>query len=113
MSKNSNGKAAEVIKIAVNIFFLIAGVISVVLWATSEHDDLRQWTAEQDYVTKQELQALVKDRYVPKEEVATLKEEVRNCEKEIERLRTQMDRIRGLSRINGRRAHILAPNNGQ
>lgn len=49
----------------VMILTIVAFAVGAVLWATNSHSELREWTAEQDFVTKTELKEMMKDQYVP------------------------------------------------
>ena len=81
-------------KQVVAIIVMVCGVISaVILWATNSHAEIKDWTSEQDFVTKKELREAFKESYVPKHEFATVKEKLDNQAKNQQRLMDQLDKI--------------------
>jgi uncharacterized membrane protein YgaE (UPF0421/DUF939 family) len=83
---------------------LVGGVV----WATTCHADIKDWTAEQDFVTKTELQDVMKEQYVKREDFAIVKQKLENLNENHQRLMKLLDKIdnkldileRGVSRRN-------------
>ncbi len=80
------------IKTVGNIIVIIMFVGGIVAWAFSQHADIREWTASQDYITKQDLKAHMKDRCVPIEKYTRAEGELKDALDEIKRLRRDSHR---------------------
>jgi len=70
--KNSNSFK----QLIASILAVITLSVGVVLWATSAHAELKDWTASQDYVTRQEFKELIQEQYVPRYEFVAVKEKL-------------------------------------
>jgi len=76
-------------------------VVSMVIWATSSHAEIKSWTAGQDYVTKQELKQTMKDQYVPLHQFTEVKQSLKDQKEDLEKIEKKLDRI--LLRLPNRR----------
>ena len=86
---------AKYISIALVVVSMIIGAVT---WATSQHADIRQWTAEQDFVTNNELMVLIRERYVPIEDVVRLQEQVKNLTEENNELKAKLEQLQSRRR---------------
>jgi septal ring factor EnvC (AmiA/AmiB activator) len=68
-------------------------VVAAVVWAGTEHSDIKTWTAEQDYATKQDLEETVEKRYVPKEDFARVEQSLSDQKEDIEEVKEKLDKI--------------------
>ena len=89
------------IKFVLNILTIIALAVSAVIWATREHSGLREWTAEQDFVTKEELKEVIKEQYVSNTDFVQLRtqsegtrEDIKKIIKELDKIQEKLDRIK-------------------
>jgi Tfp pilus assembly protein PilO len=80
---------------------LIATAVGVTVWATTEHSDIKAWTAEQDYVTKKELKDTFKEQYVPLHQFTKVEEALENQKDDLKDLKYKMDKV--LQRLPDRR----------
>ena len=79
---------------------IIGFAIAAVLWATNAHSELKEWTAEQDFVTKQELKEVMEDRYVPLSEYVELRTRLENLCENSAKIDERLERIE--AKINKR-----------
>ena len=75
------------------VLTLITLTAGAVLWASNAHMDIKDWTAEQDYVTKQELKDVIKEQYVPRHEFAIVQEKLEENERQHQALMEMLDKI--------------------
>lgn len=75
------------------IFTIIAMCVGAALWASDAHADLKDWTAEQDFVTKKELIEVIKEQYVPRYEFVVVKEKLENTEEKLDHLQLTLDKL--------------------
>lgn len=95
------------IDVAVVILTLISMLVGAAVWASNQHIDLKEWTAEQDYVTQNELKEVIKEQYVPRHEFAIVREKLENHEdnhlqliKTLDKLSEKIDNLdRRINRI--------------
>ena len=108
----ANGKSGsyDVIKIIVSLIVILGAVAGTILWAVNSHSEIRDWTAEQDYITKTECKEMIRDGYVRKEAFATIKEQINTLKEQIKELK------RGIRRnshgASGSSIHALTPRSG-
>jgi peptidoglycan hydrolase CwlO-like protein len=72
---------------------LIAMLIGCAIWATSAHADIKDWTAEQDFVTKTELKEVIKEQYARQEDVVRLEEKLESLNEKHQRLLEAIDKL--------------------
>jgi len=79
---------------------VLSMAVCMVVWATAAHGEIKDWTAEQQYVTKQELKEVMKERYAPLTEVIKIQtcleghmDQHIQLKEAIDRLQGQLDRI--------------------
>jgi len=75
------------------ILTILSLTVAAVVWASSEHSDIRAWTADQDYVTKQELQKSFEKQYVPKEDFSRLDQSLCDQKEDIKEIKDKVDKI--------------------
>lgn len=84
----------------VMILTVIGMAVGAALWATSAHAEIKDWTAEQDFVTKTELTEIIKEQYVKREDFVVVKANLKNlCEKHDQLLNTLEKMDRKLDRL--------------
>ena len=67
--------------------------VAAAVWASSEHGSIKSWTAEQDYVTKQEVVQSVEKRYVPKENFSRVEQSISDQKEDIKEIKDKVDKI--------------------
>ena len=75
------------------IFTVISLTIAAVVWASTEHDDLKTWTSEQQHVIKQELKQDSKDMFVPKEDFSRVEQCLEDQKEDIRDIKNKVDKI--------------------
>ena len=75
------------------VLTVIAMAVGAALWASNAHAEIKDWTAEQDFVTKSELKEVIKEQYVPRYEFVIVKEKLENHEKQHLLLQKTLDKI--------------------
>lgn len=102
-------KQTDFRQLIASILAIITLTISVVLWATSAHADIKDWTAGQDYVTREELKDTIKEQYVPRVEFVIVKSKLDNLTEKhdtlistIEKMNTKLDSLEGGSKRKGK-----------
>lgn len=80
---------------AILTFFLtVLGLtVGMAVWASNSHADIKDWTAGQDFVTKQELKNTMKDHYVPLHEFAKVKQSLDDHKVAHEQMEKKLDRV--------------------
>lgn len=81
-------------KYIVTMLTIIAFAIAVVLWAVNSHSDLKEWAADQDYVTKTELKEIMKERYVPIGRFIKLETQLEEASKRNEEVLHSLDELK-------------------
>jgi len=110
MSKNKT----DLKQLAVIMITIVTLATGAVLWATNSHADIKEWTAEQDFVTKSELQEVIKEQYVKREDFAIVKQKLENLNDNhnkllltLEKMDRKLDRLESLNHndhnVSGRR----------
>ena len=107
MANGKNG-SFDVIKIIVSLIVILSAVAGTILWAVNSHSEIRDWTAEQDYITKKECKEMIKDGFVRKEDFATVKQQIKTMEEELKYIKRRMHNI-GSSSSPPSRVHALVP----
>ena len=79
--------------------------VGMAIWATDAHSDIKTWTAEQDFVTKQELKDVMKEQYVPVKEFVKVQtsldlhvQQHRQLQESMNKLEKKLDRLERRSR---------------
>jgi len=67
--------------------------VGMAIWATNAHSEIKDWTAEQDFVTKQELKEIMKEQYVPVREFVKVQTSLDNHIKQHEQLQKSIDKL--------------------
>jgi len=88
--KKSQPDWAKWIGILITILSL---TVAAVVWASTEHSDIRSWTADQDYVTKQELEKTFEKQYVPKEDFSRVEQSVIDQKEDIKEIKDKVEKI--------------------
>lgn len=97
-------KFVELLPIFLMLLSLIGGAA---VWASGEHKNIRDWTAEQDFVTKTELKEIIKEQYVPRHEFVVVVEKLEQNKKEHEEIIKYLDKLdKKLDKIQGTTRHI-------
>ena len=68
--KNGNGTIIKYLSLLLTVIGLIVGMV---VWASTEHATIKDWTLDKDHDTRIELRADIKDKYVPKHEFIEVK----------------------------------------
>ena len=83
MTRTSSASSSKARTIAI-IITLVGMAAGAAVWASGEHMAIKDWTAEQDYTTKKEVQSIVKAQYVPREDFVELKTDVKYMKKQLQ-----------------------------
>ena len=75
------------------VLTIIGLTVAAAVWASNQHADIRTWTADQDYVTKQELERTIEKRYVPKEDFAKVQQCMEGQKEDITDIKNKVDKI--------------------
>jgi septal ring factor EnvC (AmiA/AmiB activator) len=78
------------IPIVLTVFSLAIGAV---VWANSEHTDIKSWTSDQDYVTKRELEESIEKHYVTKEDFSRIEESLNNQKEDIKEIKSKLDKV--------------------
>lgn len=68
-------------------------LVAAAVWASSEHMTIREWTADQDYVTKQELSHSFEKQYVPKADFSRVDQSLCDQKEDIRDIKIKVDKI--------------------
>ena len=60
------------------VLTMVGMVVGAAIYTTNADAEIKDWTVEQDFVTKEELKEIIKEQYVPKHEFAVVKSELKN-----------------------------------
>lgn len=78
---------------------VIGFAVAAVLWATNAHSELKDWTVERDFVTKEEIVETVGERCAPLSEYIKLRtqldyliESSKKIEKRLDNIETKMEK---------------------
>lgn len=83
------------IKFILNLLIIISMAVGAIIWATGEHSVIREWTSEQDFVTKTELKEIIKEQYVKRSEFIQLRTQFEETNKNNQKIITELDKIQG------------------
>ena len=75
------------------ILTIIAMSVGAALWASNAHASIKDWTAEQDFVTKTELREVIKEQYVPRHEFVVVREKLDNTEEKLDTVQKTLDKL--------------------
>jgi len=109
MANGKNG-SYDVIKIIVSLIVILSAVAGTILWAVNSHSEIRDWTAEQDYITKTECKEIIKDGYVRKEDFATVRQQIKTLEEELKYIKRRVHNRGSSGSSPPSRVHALVPN---
>lgn len=97
-NKSNDNSATKTVGIMLTLISLLVGAA---IWATTAHADIKDWTAEQDYVTRKQLTDAFKESYVKREEFAKVETNLENlCEKHealintLDKMNNKLDNLR-------------------
>ena len=76
--------------------------VAAVVWASSEHSTIKTWTAEQDYVTKQEVTNSTEKLYVQKSDFSRVEQSLSDQKEDIKEIKDKVDKIFELIHTNKR-----------
>jgi septal ring factor EnvC (AmiA/AmiB activator) len=101
-------KWTDVVAIVLTVLSMMVGAV---VWASSQHIELKEWTAEQDFVTQNELKEVIKEQYVPRHEFAIVGQKLENYEdnhkqiiKTLDKLSEKIDNLdRRITKLSTRR----------
>jgi len=68
---------------------VLAMTIGTVVWATSSHAEIKDWTSNQDFVTK----SVVKEQYVPRYEFAKVEQSLKDHKIAHDKIESQLDKV--------------------
>lgn len=89
-----NSTEASTTKFILALLTIIAFSITALLWAVNSHSDIREWTSEQDFVTKKELKEVIKEQYVPLDRFVIVETKLDESRKENLRVMESLDEIK-------------------
>jgi len=72
---------------------IISLTVACVLWASSEHSDIKEFTTNQDYVNTKDIKEYVNERYVPKESFSRIEENLKGQKEDIGEIKDKLDQI--------------------
>ncbi len=72
---------------------VISLTVGMAVWASNSHAEIKDWTAGQDFVTKQELRTVMKEQYVPLHEFTKVKQSLEDHKKNLEKIETKLDKV--------------------
>ena len=86
------------------LFTFIAMIVGMVVWATNEHSEIREWTVDRDYTNKKELKEIIKDSYVPLHEFTKLKQKLEDQSKKMDDMSLKIDKmLEEIHKVSSRR----------
>lgn len=89
----SNTSRVDIIKFLTFVITLIGLIVGTALWATNSHAEIKSWTAEQDYVTKQELNTKMKEQYVPLHEFTKVQQSLEDQCDNLDKIEKKLDKV--------------------
>ena len=100
ISEAFNKNKSDAKQLLAMFFTVITMVAGIVLWATSSHAQIKDWTSEQDFVTNSQLQEVIKEQYVRQKDFVVLKEKLENLNDKhtdlintLEKMDAKLDRL--------------------
>lgn len=86
-------QAPDITKWIALLLTFIGMLVAMVVWATNEHSEIREWTVERDYENKTELREVTKESYVPLHEFTKLKQKLEDQSKKIDEMSLKLDKM--------------------
>lgn len=80
-------------KIVGVIVTIVSLTTACVLWAATEHSDIKTWTETQNYVIEKDVKEHVKDRYVPKESFSRIEQSLKDQKEDIKDIKDTINKI--------------------
>jgi len=78
----------------ISIFLTIITLfVGMAIWATNSHAEIKDWTSGQDFVTKEELKEVMKERYVPLHEFTKVKQSLDDTKIQLNKMETKLDKV--------------------
>jgi hypothetical protein len=78
----------------ISIFLtIVALTVGMAIWATNSHAEIKDWTANQNFVTKQELRSVMKEQYVPLHEFTKVKQSLEDHGKDLDKIEKKLDNV--------------------
>ncbi len=75
------------------LIVILTVVVAITVWAMTEHNELKDFTIQQDNVIKREVMEQASDKFVPKEDFSRLEERMKNQSQSQERMEKKIDKI--------------------
>ena len=92
MPKNDELTTNNLNRYLATLLGIIGIVVAATVWATTEHSNIKDWTAEQDFVTKTQVTDIMKEQYVPLKEYMVVKTKLDNLCEVTKRIEMKLDR---------------------
>ena len=80
-------------KLIALIVTIIGMTAAAVVWAAREHDGIKDWTAERDYATKNEVVEIVEKHYVPTEDFVEVRTKQEYIQKKVDDIDEKVDEM--------------------
>jgi septal ring factor EnvC (AmiA/AmiB activator) len=80
-------------KIVGLIVTIVGLTVTCVLWAATEHSDIKTFTQQQNYVMSKDINEHVKDRFVPKESFSRMEQSLQDQKEDIKEIKDKIDKI--------------------
>jgi maltose-binding protein MalE len=91
MAESREKATAQFVVILLTIVAFAIGAFS---WAVNSHSDIKEWTSEQDFVTKKELKETIKEQYVPVREFMEVKAKIDETSRENKEVMKSLEEIK-------------------
>jgi len=75
------------------ILTVLSFTVAAVVWASSEHSNIKDWTTQQDYVTNQVLSDSFEKHFVPKADFSRIEQNMIDQKEDIGEIKTKVDKI--------------------
>ena len=96
-----NGRISATLLKAIGLFLTIIGmVVCMAIWASNSHAEIKSWTADQDYDTKQEVKETMREQYVPLHQFTKVQQRLEDNKEDLKRIEKKLDRV--LDRVSNR-----------
>ena len=86
-------KQSEWLKWIPIIIAVVSLVTGAVVWANSEHTDIKAWTTQKNYVTTKDLEKSFEKQYVPKEDFSRIEQSIKDQKDDIKEIKEKLDKI--------------------
>ena len=78
----------------ITLFLTVVSLtVGMAIWATSSHAEIKDWTAAQDFVTKEELKEVMKEQYVPLHEFTKVKQSLDDTKIQLNKMESKLDKV--------------------